>query len=44
MYEGLDREFSLDGEKIIKKSKPNTLTVIRSSEQGVGWVAVVELH
>lgn len=44
MYEVLDGEFSLDGEKIVKKSEPNTLTVIRSSEQDVGWVAVVELH
>lgn len=44
MYEALDREFSLDGEKIIKKSDPDTLTVARSSDQHVGWVAVVELH
>lgn len=44
MYEVLDGEFSLDGDKIIKKSEPNIPTIIKFAQQDVEWVALVETH
>lgn len=44
MYEVLDGAFSLDREKVVKKSKPNILTFIKFAEQNMERVALVETH
>lgn len=44
MYEVVDEEFSLGGEKKVRRRESNVFTLIKFSEQNVAQATPVETH